>query len=283
MTKKQIKELFYSNGFDIYGPISYTDFCKNKYYKSTMIWHEGIAGWINICKVEELKHLVGNIATPNLDSIEPQKTLDLTPPLSKKINSITFSSKNNNKLWLTAGFILVALLIIWLVFDKKDKNETNLQTNNITDSLTINKSDSIKGNKSFDTIKMINDATLEAEKKTYRINWEKFITLKANNFRKKEFGGIDDLKLMVTNTSAYNIDFIKIYIEYLKSNKDTAQTEILEFYNVKPFETKEVFAPDSKRGVSVQSSIINIKSYDMNFCWDKKTKNKKGEDPFKCK
>lgn len=283
MTKKQIKELFYSNGFDIYGPISYADFCENKYYKSTMIWYEGISGWINICEVEELKHLVGNIATPNFDSIQPQKTNDLTPPLSKKINSVTVSPKNNNKTLLMAGFILVAILFIWLIFNKKDNSENNLQANNIADSVTINKPDSIKEILPIDTVAIINDATLDAEKKTHRINWEKFITVKANNYRIKELGGIDDLKIMVTNTSPYKIDFIKIYVEYLKPNKDTAQTEILELYNVKANETKEIFAPDSKRGNSIQTSFINIKSYGMNFCWDKKSKNKKGDDPFKCK
>jgi len=284
MTTKQIKELFYSNGFEVYGPISYDDFCENKYYKSTMIWYDGLDGWISICEIKELKHLVGTMSTPNLDSIQPQSTSSLTPPLSKKIQPTASLLKNNNKAWLIAGAILVLVILGWFILGKKDKNENGIRVNDITDSLTINEAiDSAVNSIVVDTNTIIKDATTEAEKKTHRMNWEKFVTVQTNDFRKIELGGIDNLKLMITNTSPYKIDFVKVYVEYLKANNDTAQTAILEFHDIKANETKELFAPDSKRGVSVRSNITNVKSYGMNFCWDRKVAAKKGEDPFKCK
>ena len=115
------------------------------------------------------------------------------------------------------------------------------------------------------------------------MNWEKFVTVKTNNYRKIEIGGIDNLKIMVTNTSLYKIDFVTVYVEYLKASGDTAQTAVLEFHDLKPNETKELHAPDSKRGVNILANIINVKSYGMNFCWDRKIASTKGEDPFKCR
>jgi len=284
MINKQIKELFYSNGSEIFGPISYENFCENKYYKSTMVWFEGIAGWINICDVAELKHLVGTMPTPNLDSIQPQTSSHLTPPLSKKILSKTNLKETNNIAWFLAGGVLVVLLVGWFIWGKNDRiekvTEVISEKDTLANSVLVNSTDSVVD---IDTAALINNATTEAEKKTHRMNWDKFVTLKANKFRKIEFGGIDNLKLMITNTSPYKIDFVKVYVEYLKANNDTALTAILEFHDVKPNETKELFAPDCKRGVSLRSSILNIKSYGMNFCWDKKIANRKGEDPFKCK
>jgi hypothetical protein len=276
-----MKEIFYSNGVDIFGPVTTEEFCKNRYYKSTLIWYEGLNGWVNIGDCEDLRHLVGTMSTPALDSGTPHSLPNLTPPLTKKTKV-----KGGNRKYVIMALLLFLILMALIAYyfnSRIDKTE-NVVPPVVADTVVIVDT-AILDSSLMREKAAIEKTRLETEMKTYRMNWEKFITAVPNDYKQKEIGGIDDLKVIVRNNSPYKIDNLVVKVSYVKANGDNYQTEMMEFDNIDANGSKELFAPKSDRGVKVSCSIMSVKSTAMNLCLDKRDKNfakKKGEDPFMC-
>lgn len=277
-----MKELFYSNGVDIFGPVSLHEFCQNRYYKSTLIWYEGLSGWINIGDCEDLRHLIGTMPTPALDTAIPHSLPNLTPPLSK-VQTGPAASGNRKYVALAGAMVIILLGLITYYFNHKV---------NPVDHSAVKAADTVPlSQPTIDTAatlqaEMLKKVKAEAEMKTYRMNWEKFITTVPNDYKQKDIGGIDDLKVLVKNNSPYTIDKVVVKVSYVKANGSNYQTEIMEFDNIEPNTNKELFAPKSDRGVKVNCSILSVRSDAMNLCLDKREKGfarKTGEDPYLCR
>ncbi len=268
-----MKDLFYSNGMDIFGPVSVEEFSKNRYYKSTLIWYEGLAGWINIGDSQELKHLIGTMSTPALDTGLPQSLPNSTPPLTEVVAKHT---NNLNKYSILVVLLLVLFLIAYF-YNKNSKPDTG---NMMVPVISNNDagSDTLAANEA----EIIKNASTDAEMKTYRLNWEKFIIAIPNDFKQKNLGGIEDLKIIVKNNSPYLIDSLMVKVIYLKANDEVYQTEMIRFDNIALNSSKELFAPSSDRGVKVHCTIISIHSGSMNLCCNKINIAKKGEDFCRC-
>lgn len=263
----EVVELYYTNGFEIYGPISLENFCKNKYYKSTKIWHVGLDGWIELGESELLKHCIGTMHAGSEQVNTPLAPVEDVPPITK-IHTFNPKVKGENgiKRYKYAILLIVVGVIISAIVLLRPNNNNDEQK---IESDTIS-GDSTDQQKELDLANEINlkevelNATEEGNKQTYRLNWEKFILVNSQ-FRAKEFGGIDNLKIISENKTPYQIDYLKAKVDYLKSNKEVFQTEYLEFHDIKPNSSKELFAPDSKRGVEVRCDIIELKSNKMDF------------------
>jgi len=277
-----MKEIFYSNGVDIFGPVSLEEFCKNRYYKSTLIWYEGLPAWVNIGDCDDLKHLIGTMSTPSLNNNTPHSLPNLTPPLNKA----GLPERGNNKKYVAVVMILFVLLLLLIAYYFNTKvNPASEPLPPVSQDTTIVSDTIVLDSNAMREAEIVKKAQAEAEMKTYRINWEKFITAMPNDYKQKEIGGIDDLKIIVNNNSPYKIDNMKVKVSYVKSNGANYQTELMEFDNIEANDKKELFAPKSDRGVKVSCTIVAIKSHAMNICLDKKDKNyakQTGEDPFKC-
>lgn len=276
-----MRELFYSNGVDIFGPVSLEEFSKNRYYKSTLIWYEDLPGWVNIGDCAELRHLIGTMSTPSVDDPVPKSLPNLTPPLGP-IEPV----KSNRKYIFIAASLFVVLLILATVYFNSRVKPGESTTPVAADTATTHK----------DTVAVVDSNALKEaaikemaakaeEKKVYRKNWEKFIIAKPNEYTQREIGGIDDLKVIVSNNTPYKIDNLMVKVSYVKANGEAYQHEVMEFDNIEANENKELFAPKSDRGVKVTCAIISVRSSEMNFCINKEDKDfrkKKGEDPFQC-
>ena len=276
-----MKALFYSNGIDIFGPVNLSEFSENRYYKSTLIWYEGLKGWVNIADCDELKHLIGTMATPAIDAGLQHALPNATPPLTSQV-------ANTNR-GLKRSLLIAALLLILLGI----LTFYNYNLNPATAGNTVNATIALPN--AIDTLpqdtakqrKLKHDAMIakQAEIKTYRINWSKFIIATTNDYSANELGGISDLKIHLKNNCPYKIDHAQVQVNYLKANGTVYHTERLDFDNLEAKTSKEVFAPNSDRGVSIACSVIIIKSTALNLCCDKTAKNFKkltGEDPYRC-
>ncbi len=276
-----MREIFYSNGVDIFGPVTIEEFSKNRYYKSTLVWYEGMAGWTNIGDCEEFRHLIGTMSTPVLDSSVPHSLPNLTPPLTKKEKPA--SRKSRRYLAVALILFLLALAFTGYYFNNRMKPSEPVKP---ALSDTIQASPPVVDSNAMKQAAIVKQAQLEAEKKTYRLNWEKFIIALTNDYKQKEIGGIDDLKMIVKNNSPYKIDNVKLKVMYVKANGDVHQTETMEFDNIDPNTSKELFAPKSERGVKVKWSILSVRSEAMNLCADKTAANygrDDTEDRYKCR
>lgn len=274
MLFNQITKIYYSNGIEVFGPMSFEDFSKNKYYSSTLVWYKGLKAWMPIENIKELRHLIGTLPTPSLNEGRPKSLVTETPPLDK----IQFTkAKRTNAILLVIGTLILAAIGLFLytlyqeeqmVVEPTTDNSIVFENADITEAEVIDSSD-------------IHDA----EKYTYRENWQKFITANPNNYRNKEMGGIEDLKIRIANSSPYSIDSVKVKITYLKSNGEVFQTEMLHFDNIPAKGNKELFAPDSKRGVKVLCSILTLHSKELQICYDKKQnvfEKDLNSDPYYC-
>ena len=276
-----MKAIFYSNGIDIFGPVNLAEFSENRYYKSTLIWYEGLKGWVNIADCAELKHLIGTMATPAIDGDLQHALPNLTPPLTSQIAN---TNKGLKRSLLIAALLLLLLGVLsFYNFNLKPVNAGNTENNAIVlpSLLDTLPQDTAKQRK------LKHDAMIakQAEIKTYRINWSKFVIPSTNEYSANELGGISDLKIILKNNCPYTIDHAQVQVNYLKSNGAVYHTERLDFDNLEAKTSKEVFAPNSDRGVSISCSVIIIKSTALNLCCDKTAKNFKkliGEDPYRC-
>lgn len=277
-----MKELFYSNGIDIFGPVDIEEFSKNRYYKSTLIWYEGLSGWINIADCQELKHLIGTMSTPSIDTGLQHSLPNATPPLTQqkqdKVNGI--------KRYLVIASALVLLLVLLTVyyFNTKSMDAATTEPSNGMVMSTPNDSTPMDTAK-LRQAKAETAIALNAEIKTYRLNWSKFIIATTNDYSANELGGISDLKIILKNNCPFKIDHAQVQVNYLKANGTVYHTERLDFDNLDAKTSKELFAPNSDRGVTVACSILVVKSADLNLCYDKTANNFKsltGEDPYRC-
>lgn len=270
MSKNSVIVLYYSNGIDVFGPIHKDDFSKNKYYKSTLIWYEGLDNWIPIDECEEFKHLIGSMPTPLLNSAALLAKDDISPPLSKKA-TVTQSSGFRNK---AIYFVIIALLLLLSAYLLNMNTEMNSSPIPVSDTTLTDSAEA----------SIIKETEIEVEKKTYRINWTKFINVTTNDFKKNEIGGIKDLKVFLNNNTPYGLDSVKVKVDYIKSNGEVYQTETMRFDLVLAKNKKELFAPNSKRGVDVKCRIVAVYSSEMEFCYQqsKVESEMKSEDPYRC-
>jgi hypothetical protein len=276
-----MKAIFYSNGIDIFGPVNLAEFSKNKYYKSTLIWYEGLKGWVYIAECKELEQFIGTMATPSIDGDLPHALPNATPPLTLQVANTNRGLKRS---LLIAVLLLVLLGILsFYNFNLKPANAGNIENSAIVlpKPLDTLPQDTAKQRK------LKHDAAIaqQAEIKTYRINWSKFVIPATNEYSANELGGISDLKIILKNNCPYTIDHAQVQVNYLKANGAVYHTERLDFDNLEAKTSKEVFAPNSDRGVKISCSVIIIKSTALNLCCDKMAKDFKkliGEDPYQC-
>jgi hypothetical protein len=271
-----MKALFYSNGMDVFGPVSIEEFSKNRYYKSTLIWHEGLTGWMPIGDFQELKHLIGTMSAPTLDTVIQQSVAGQTPPLSKMQPA---PAKSNTTKFAVATIVVIILGSLFPAYYFSGISILNGDTK--TSSVNALLGNTVLNANPPHQAEIIQAASNETEMKTYRMNWTKFILAEPNDFKSNLLVGIEDLKITVKNNSPYLLDSMQVKVDYLKANGDTYQSEILEFENVDANGTKTLYAPNSNRGVKVSCTIVFLHSNAMKMCYDKKDK-KTGEDPYLC-
>ncbi|MDI1234237.1 MAG: hypothetical protein PSX81_08145 [bacterium] len=276
-----MKQLFYSNGIDVFGPVDLQEFSKNRYYKSTLIWYEGLEVWVNINDCDELKHLIGTMATPSIDIAVAHSLPDLTPPLTKQLNT----PKNKVKRYAIISSVIVTLIVL-LSFYYWNIKPTNAAPVALEEGALPIEPKMIP----IDSVELLKKQEAEtirksAEIKTYRMNWSKFVSATTNEYKSNELGGISDLKILLKNNCPYKIDYVLVQVNYLKQNGSVYLTEMLDFNNIEANTSSELFAPNSDRGVKISCSIKAIRSEGLNLCFDKTAKNFKklaSEDPYQC-
>jgi hypothetical protein len=107
----------------------------------------------------------------------------------------------------------------------------------------------------------VDTITLKPVKKAPRkINLRKLVQLEANDYHVGLLGGIKNLRLLVTNNSAFVLERVKIRLQYLKPNGDVIKTENLLMKKVNPKSSKSLAVSAQKRGVKIKYLITDIES-----------------------
>jgi hypothetical protein len=86
------------------------------------------------------------------------------------------------------------------------------------------------------------------------------VSVKANNYKQRAFGGVQNLELTVTNQSAFVLDKVLVELQYLKPSEEPIKTESIVFNSVAPGGTQTIKIPDFLRGIKVKYKITNVSS-----------------------
>lgn len=98
--------------------------------------------------------------------------------------------------------------------------------------------------------KSLNPVSLKAIRKQ--------IHLKGSNYIVGYFGGIDGLKLTLTNSSAYLVNRVELEINFLQKNGKIIETNTYRIQHLEPYSTRVLSVPPSEQGVKVNYRIMNI-------------------------
>jgi hypothetical protein len=90
------------------------------------------------------------------------------------------------------------------------------------------------------------------------VNLSELVTVKANDYKRKAFGGIHDLQLTVNNDSKYLIDKVLVELRYLKPSEQPLKSEVYYFNSIAPNGSLTIKIPDNPRGIKVTYKITHI-------------------------
>jgi hypothetical protein len=91
-----------------------------------------------------------------------------------------------------------------------------------------------------------------------------FVSVKANNYKLRDFGGFRNLELTVTNNSKISLDNVLVELQYLKINDEPAKIEHIPFRSISPGGSLTIRVPDNNRGAKLTYKIIKIDPKDSN-------------------
>ena len=148
------------------------------------------------------------------------------------------------KIVLKWALVIIATFTgAWLIFESIQKKETKDQIH----------------------IAEMNKLLDAQEKKTAKEHITELLEVSDDRYRVKNggLGGISGPEISVVNHSGYLIDLVMVEVQYIKQNGNVFKTEKITFQNLKPTEMQHQYAPDSKRGTQLKTSIILVKSVEL--------------------
>lgn len=120
-------------------------------------------------------------------------------------------------------------------------------------------------------------------KKYFRQNWQNYIHVSLNNYKTGFLGGLKDIKVIVNNDTEFPLDNVTVSLQYFKANGQLFKKGQLSVDSIQPKSSKEIVAPDSRRGMKIAVKFERITSQEMNFCWWVSKEVQPGNnDPYQC-
>ncbi len=125
--------------------------------------------------------------------------------------------------------------------------------------------------------------TFVDRRKYFRQNWSNYIHVSLNDYKTGLLGGVKDIRMVVSNGTEFSLDNVSATLSYYRANGQLFKTEHLSLDRIPAKTTRQVSAPDSRRGMKVSLRLERITSQDLNFCWSAGKKPAPGDpDPYQC-
>jgi hypothetical protein len=270
-------KLYYTHDGDrILGPYAIHELRNLLITTSTPIWYEGLPDWTTAGNVPALIPYL-TLGTDGPPPIKKQTEEPLPP--DQQPGYVTTTKTNYTVFWvvLIGLFVLLAVGVLWYV--KQDGNETSL---NILPGKTQEELDKEFIASQEMEEKRIREQLVFKKKQKHRKNWKRYIKASAKYDAMSFLGGLENVKVTIKNSSEYMLDRVQVRVQYIKKDGEVWDTEVLSVSGIDGKATKVVDAPESLRGKSVDVTIINVKSEEMNFCYPNGGNGTK-DDPYYCK
>ena len=149
------------------------------------------------------------------------------------------------------------------------KEENNIPAESlVTNSAQLKKEEVIRDNEEViasEKKAVMPKATEEAKQdetkpKTRPININRLVSVKANNYKQRAFGGVMNLELTVNNDSKFELDKVMVELVYLKPSEQPIKTETIVFSSIEANGSKTLKIPDYLRGIKVSYRVMEIES-----------------------
>jgi hypothetical protein len=115
-------------------------------------------------------------------------------------------------------------------------------------------------NQTTDATPAVSNETTESPSSSSSENIYKLVSVKPNSYKTGVLGGISNLQFELTNNSKRELYKVAVEIKYLGPEKKVVNKQTVYFENVSPGQHSTIDVPRSKRGVSIDYSITDIKS-----------------------
>jgi hypothetical protein len=259
---------FYKEGGVEHGPFSLNELGSKPLHKDTPVRNEGKADWVPASSIPQLEHLF---------PVEEAHPIKVQPKPGAHTSKISKGS-----LWiiilLAVGLAasVIANIISWkrehhqreVIEELEKKNRLQMVVGQMERDMVL---DSIQKEKKVKNTKY----------RETRNNWRKYIKAGTNDYGTGMFGGIRDLDIIVSNNTDVLINEVKVQVIFVRENGDIWDKGVATVNNLSPHSRKTVAVPDSKRGTSVRTAILSVKSRGMNLCYPNGGGSK--DDPYFCK
>lgn len=228
-----MKTYFIYNGTEQSGPYSLADLSEMPLKRTFLVWRDGLEDWILISDLPELSNVLKSIP-PEMKPQEHSDTEEMTSPQINTDYSLLYvqNIKNKQKNIAKIGLALLIVVGCFLVY------------NFVADPL----------------IEEYRANQREKERKEFlRDNFNNYIDSKIT-YSYRRIGGISDVIITVKNKMEYSIDNISFIVNYLKSNGEVYDSEVVNSGRIAPNAIVYVYAPDKSRGTKVEFMMIDKKA-----------------------
>ncbi len=209
---------------------------------------------------------LGTLIFLNFKPSETKPIVNSTP-LNKNIqheSPVPVVTEENNRAIAEIDKPVELEKIIPVELKKSEPIEKNKKTNELKSSVGNDEADAAN----FITVinstdsdgqrqKSVRETKPATEKTDDIIN---LVSVKANEYKKRAFGGIENLQLTVVNASSFILDKIIVELQYLKPSELPLKTEKIEFSSVAPNGSMTLKIPDSPRGIKVLYKVTSVES-----------------------
>lgn len=121
---------------------------------------------------------------------------------------------------------------------------------------------------------------IEARKRYIRNHISEFVRTSRSSFMSNESNGVQDISVVVENTSEFVIDEITVRIDYIGSTREHIASEYITFENITPYRVIRKIAPSRTDCRSLVFLIVSIKSKPLNFYFTPDRASSSSSDPF---
>jgi hypothetical protein len=258
-----MKKFYLHDGKAQHGPYDIDELKQQNISPQTPVWFNTLKDWTPAGQVEELKGL--------FTSAPP-------PPFKKK--------QPNRKPWIIGLSIASVIFLVIILLANNWNKKSNQPATKDTTSISDPKKTRLQELEEKERQRQALENAQEIINREYRNNWRQYIKHKTSDFKVGFFGGITDLEITVTNNTESIIDEMVVKVDYIKESGELWETKEVVFNNVQPGTSKSANAPETNRGVKIETAITRITARSLSFCYDitkeKQRKRNNPADPYKC-
>jgi hypothetical protein len=240
-----MNKFYFSDGEDQFGPFSIDELKNKKITKDTLIWYEGLDDWKKANKIEELSMLFKSIPPPIKKAIVP-------PPRPLQHNYSPEKTKISNERII--AYVIGGIVCFFALVTIYQRNQT--KTIQQVKAETLQAVEQNQQEKQFFAQKQKAN-TQDIINELYKVKEEVF----SHQFR--ALGGVTDIQIKMNNPTRFKFTYIKVDVSHYKANGNFYKTDEIYFYNVEPYSTQIESAPDSDRGIRLNTNITAYESPDL--------------------